>query len=187
MSHRRRSPPDPLSRATEAWATLEAALAELAPSVQRGLPPGATEAQLDDFASAVGVELPPLFRAVYSIHDGMGIPAVDAQLISNQVPLLSLSDSRRFWEMLRDVQEQGHFRQSTIDHTSGPVRADWWNAKWIPIGQDGAGSAHCLDLDPADPAHVGQVIEYWHDYSSRSVVAPDVASYLEEIDAGEVL
>lgn len=71
----------------------------------------------------------------------------------------------------------------------GPVRAMWWNPKWIPIAYNLAGSYYCADLDPAPGGQVGQVLIHWHEKPERRVVAPSfrawVSQFVDDLEAGK--
>ena len=61
--------------------------------------------------------------------------------------------------------------------------ASCWNLRWIPLTYDGAGSHHCLDLDPSADGSVGQLIEIWHDTPERRLVSLGLVAWLEHIAA----
>jgi hypothetical protein len=47
------------------------------------------------------------------------------------------------------------------------VKPVWWNERWIPITENGAGDSLCIDLEPASAGLKGQVIQYLHDHPER--------------------
>jgi cell wall assembly regulator SMI1 len=63
--------------------------------------------------------------------------------------------------------------------TSGPVRAQKWNRRWIPIASDGGGDARTLDLDPPTGGASGQVISQSRGWEAVRVLEPSFAAYLE--------
>lgn len=142
------------------------------------LPPPASEAALQAAEAMFGVPLPPVVRAVYKIHDGMGIPSV-RDGVYQVVPLLGLGDA-----LLLSRQLSHAFK--SIDapvKCHGPVRACWWHEAWLPLKQLGTGDYYCADLDPPPGGTVGQIVDFWHDSPERSVVCDSIEDYL----VGDVL
>ena len=105
---------------------------------------------------------------------------VGAVFHSNTSYFLSLADSLEEWRSLTSFLGEGSFDEWDVEEVVGPVRAQWWNALWLPLTSDGGGSCACLDLDPPEGGAVGQVISFWHDYPSREVASPDLPTFLLE-------
>jgi cell wall assembly regulator SMI1 len=70
----------------------------------------------------------------------------------------------------------------------GPVRPVWWNPSWFPVLHDESGNYRCIDLDPPDDGHAGQVVEFLHTTADRVVVAPSfgevLARFASDLGAG---
>jgi cell wall assembly regulator SMI1 len=175
-----------LSAAAESlWQTLELRLARAHPGLLARLPAGADVRALDAIERELGVRLPPLARAIYLVHDGIGMPHIKDRRVC-QSYFLSLADALSAWRSQRDALREGRFGDLRIERVGGPVRADWWNTRWLPIASTATGDFDCIDVDPAQGGRPGQVITYWHDDRERFVRAPDLAEYLlEEVDAAE--
>jgi cell wall assembly regulator SMI1 len=66
----------------------------------------------------------------------------------------------------------------------GPVKPALWNDNWLPFASDGAGNLLCIDLDPADNGHVGQVIQWAADPPYVEVLASGLQAWLETFAEG---
>jgi cell wall assembly regulator SMI1 len=137
------------------------------------LAPGATKAALKAAEAALGVALPDDVRAWFLRHDGAKgtLGAIRGE------DLLGLRGVVSQWKIWKGILDQGTFAEVRSKPPRG-VRADWWNARWIPLTYDGAGNHDCLDLDPAKGGNVGQVIRMWHDDDARPRVAPTFLDWL---------
>ena len=82
------------------------------------------------------------------------------------------------WESWTGLASSGTF-DGIHGAPRGPVRADWWNRRWVPIGVNGVGDMVCLDLDPPEGGTVGQVIEVLHEDGDRTVLAPSLSAWLD--------
>lgn len=160
------------------WAKIETWLEENAPSVLRTLQLGAKEEEIQRVEAALGVELPEDVKASYRIHDGqLGFGLFEGQ------EFLSLARMLDEWKVWQSLLEGNDFAGLTSDPEPG-IRADWWNAKWIPLTYDGAGNHYCLDLDPDEGGDYGQIITLWHDDSLREKVASSFEEWLEAYAQG---
>ena len=162
--------------AARVWRRIETRLAATTPPLTSRLPGGASNMALDEAERRLGFPLPPLVRAMYASHDGVGMPACVNQ-ISRASYMLSLADALDAWQLLADCLRAGNFDGLAVE-TSGPVRAVWWSDRWLPVTSDSAGNAHCVDVDPATGGTVGQVISFWHDDPNRTVEAGDLGEFL---------
>lgn len=59
---------------------------------------------------------------------------------------------------------------------------NWWNAKWIPLFHNGGGDYICYDCDGTFTGHAGQIIEFWHADNDRNVIAPNLESFLSQLN-----
>jgi cell wall assembly regulator SMI1 len=177
--------PDPEELAARTWRTIELRLATAHPALLERVPKGADPSLLSEVEAEIGVALPALVRAIYLLHDGIGMPAfVDRK--SQPSFLLSLADAVAEWRLWHELLRKGMFDDTRVTVTDGAVRARWWSERWLPISADGAGNHYCLDMDPASGGQVGQVIGFWHDDGERNARARDLADYLvDEVDAVE--
>ena len=173
-----------------AWQRIESWLRENDPDTLAALRPAATPAEIAATEAHLGVTLPDDLRASYLIHDGQqGLTdSMDLPGLIEGWELLSLAGVRDEWTIWKDLRDDGTF-EGSASAPVGPIRPEWWNARWIPLTRDGGGNSHCLDLDPAPGGGVGQIITMWHDDDTREIVAPSFGAWLtqfaDELDAGE--
>lgn len=157
------------------WRRIDDQLAALIPDVLErlgSLPPGAGEGEIARLEGVLGFRLPEDVRQSYAIHDGTG---------SRTLYDYGLSDSEEIagnWAMMRELLEGGEFDDSDAK-PRGPIRARWWDTKWVPITDNGSGNHICLDLDPAEGGTPGQLIDWDHERGPTHVVAPGLRAYLE--------
>lgn len=159
------------------WSRIEVWLAGHLPALQEDLQPGATADQLDEVEQVLGVQFPEAMRAAYQIHNGQ---FGDAAPLMGEWQLLSLEDLQGQWELMQDLQIENPIFLPSPATVPSPVRAEWWNSKWIPIAYNGAGDLMCVDLDPAPSGEVGQVITFWHTEPERLLVASSFQVWLQQ-------
>jgi cell wall assembly regulator SMI1 len=168
---------DPSEIAFRTWRTLELRLAREHPALLERLPAGADARTLERVENQLGTRLPELVRAMYLLHDGIGMPAFRNKMACASY-FLCLDDALKGWQLLTEALRAGHLDGIAVEHTKGPVRAQCWNALWFPITADSAGNHYCLDMDPTAGGKRGQIISFWHDDLSREVDAGDLATFL---------
>jgi cell wall assembly regulator SMI1 len=123
-------------------------------------------------------------RAAYALRDLVGIEEYSGFDVVVRYPLLSLAEVVEQWGMWKRIVEEGTF--DAIEPDCPPtVRKVWWNLKWVPFTHNGGGDHPCIDLDPAETGTVGQVVQFNHEVGAHSVLAPDLAAYLEHF-AGDL-
>lgn len=169
------------------WERIHLWLEAHCPIVLASLGPPATDDQFREAEEVMGVELPEEVKAVYRIHDGQRAVPISSSwwpgaefapgfLYGDE--WLSLADMLKSWRMMKELFDAGTFADSkAIPH--GPVRAEWWHPKWLPLTEDGSGCMKCLDLAPKSRGHIGQVIYWYHDASERGVLAESLPEWLE--------
>ncbi|MBA4191116.1 MAG: hypothetical protein C0467_24290 [Planctomycetaceae bacterium] len=166
----------------DVWARIEAVLRTTAPDLLAALPAGATPEAIRTAEARLGVTLPTDVRESYAVHDGSGevglVPCELYGLIG--VPLHSLSEMVREWQMWQDWGRDG------TDHRpaspEGPVKADRYNPRWVPVAWDGSAVNLCIDLDPAPGGVPGQVI-YLDHLNPQCVAAEGWRAFLERYAA----
>jgi cell wall assembly regulator SMI1 len=159
----------------DVWHRIEAALERIHAGLARNLNPPATEAALAQAEAALGVALPEDYRASALVHDGVRLYLVQSYRI------LSIADVVRTWRMLDSFVADGTLKLGDSDwvRTTGPVRAQKWNRRWIPVADNGGGDGKALDLDPPTGGTLGQLISQSRDVEAVRVLAPSFRAYLE--------
>ena len=152
----------------EPW--LQANASERFATLQRG----ATTQKIRATERQLGVSFPPDVEESYRIHDGqtdLGPPLIE------EWHLLPLSAVVKEWKLMRKLLTAGKLDGGVV-RPVGPVKAQWWSEKWIPIASNGGGDFRCLDFDPARGGNVGQVISFWHMDDKRERIAPSFRGWL---------
>lgn len=169
----------------ESWVRVDAWLSEHACFVLDTLNPGATPEAVRAAQGELGAPaLPDDFVQSWLLHNGQRwntrLPLVAGSLGS--YALLPLDQVTSHWQTWTDLL--GDFKaQGVRGVPRGPVRANWWNKLWVPVGVNGSGDMICLDLDPPKRGTVGQVIEILHEDGDRTVLAPSLGAWLERFAA----
>jgi len=152
----------------ESWAIIERKLG--APT--RWWIPGAGAEAIAACERVLGVTLPADYRESVALHDGFGGYLGSFELSS----LDEVMDSARMFEEISaslGPDLPGHIR------VVGPVRAQRWNRKWVPIVRTSSAHSLLLDLDPLLAGNVGQVIELTREMNVVTIRTPSFAVWLE--------
>lgn len=126
----------------------------------RNLRPGLSANEQDAFERRLGQDLPAELRGLLAWHDGQGNDFAGA--------------FRHAWLLLSAEQ----ILAAKKDLDDAGAQAPGWQPGWIPFLDDDAGNYMCID-----PEQGGAVREYWAGNSEHPVVAPSLASWLEEFVA----
>jgi cell wall assembly regulator SMI1 len=161
------------------WADVEKWLKAHAPDAFAVLDKPASDKQIKSAEAAMKVTLPAEVRASYRRHNGQGNKG---GAVAAPWALLSLKSMLWNWRLQKQLLDGGAFAGAAA-RAIGPVRADWWNKKWIPIADNGGGDLQCIDLDPGPRGKVGQVIVYLHDDETRECIAPSMTKWLARLAA----
>lgn len=170
---------------SEVWARIEAVLRVTAPALLAALPAGASPEAIAAAELRIGVELPAAVRETYAAHDGSGGIDHGAGIIPYEYygpkgfSLLSLDEMLCIWQMWRDWAGEVTYPCNRVE---GPVKAEEYNARWVPISDDGGCAYLCIDLDPAPGGVPGQVIFLDHTHL-RCTVAESWRAFLEKYAA----
>lgn len=164
------------------WARIESALRATAPDQFGALAAGATPASIQAAETRLGVALPPDVRESYAVHDGSGeiglLPIMLYGLIA--APLHSLDEMVREWETWQEWRRDGTGHASAPP--AGPIKADRYNPRWLPVAWDGGAVNLCIDLDPAPGGAPGQMI-YLDHLDPQCVAAEGWRAFLERFAA----
>jgi len=150
------------------------------------LNPPATDAQIEELTSTLGLTLPEDFTDVLRIHNGQ--KGKSAWLFDSQEFLSThrIIEEFNIWKNLLNSELKG--KLSTADEG---VKNDWYNLNWIPFTSDGCGNHYCLDLSPSPTGKKGQVITLWYESSEREIVSGSFTQwfeeYVKELFSGELI
>ncbi len=173
------------------WETLDACLSKVAkqnPDFEYELNSGATDAEIATLQAALPYELPKDYIACLKIHNGeaTGIGVFDSE------EFLSTEDVLFQYNIWKTLLDDGTFEDEDGAYTCEPdvgTREDWWHTGLIPFTHNGGGDHLCLDLNPTQEGHYGQIVRTWHDDLPRTIVASDFATwfgdYVAAVAAGD--
>jgi len=156
------------------WNRIDSWLQANLPEIYSDLLPGATEEEIRLAEEHMGVYFPEDVKISYRIHNGQ---IGDESPLLGEWELLSLEDMINQWNIMKKLFDAGKFT-NIASKPIGPVRADWWNIKWVPVAYNGAGDLYCLDLAPASGGEVGQIISFWHMDEKRERLASNFRNWL---------
>lgn len=157
------------------WKQIESWLEKNAPEMLNTLLPGATDKEILAAEKAMGIEFPEEVKESYRLHNGQDGRATP---LMGEWQLLSLKNMVSQWKVMKKLVDKGKFDDAEVK-TVGPVRADWYNLKWIPLAYNGAGDFQCLDLDPPPKGKAGQIISFWHMKDERKELANSYKAWLK--------
>lgn len=122
---------------------------------EQALRPGATDADCDDLAAAVGRPLPEELRGLLMWHNGQN-PDVPGTFEQNWM----LMSTDEIAEAKKELDAQPH---------------EGWHTSWLPFLDDDNGDYRCLDLgSPGSP-----VLECWRGRADHPRIAPSLSAWLE--------
>ena len=138
---------------------------------------GATDEELVEVESVVGLKLSPDYRKWLAIHNGEHHDG-PALLCSNE--FLSTSRIIYEWKTMVEIAETQIDDFTSESNPPDAIRPDWWNRSWIPISSDGSGNLECIDLAPGPAGTVGQIIDFDHETTDRTVLASSFREWVSQ-------
>jgi cell wall assembly regulator SMI1 len=158
--------------AADAWARVEAGLIRVLPASLRRLATPAGKREIDAVEAALGVVLPPDFRASLGIHNGTRL---DLRWDwPSPVPLESLYDTGEIVEWTRDWRSNA-MSEDEIGNDwaiNGPVRPMVGSTSHVLVGTMNGDVHWLLDLSPAPGGTLGQVVRVDVECGLWDVLAP---------------
>lgn len=168
----------------EFWDIFEAKIRAANPEWISLLPKGADEKAIDAAERKMGVELPGPVRELYRRHDGSGRCCFGPWINGGgQQSFMQLDDVVRTWEQMCEIGADFEANDPVYGFgvQEGPIKANWWNRRWIPITENGCGDNILLDFDPDVGGAIGQVVDWWHEGAQSKIVAPGLLPWLQQI------
>jgi cell wall assembly regulator SMI1 len=164
------------------WRPIEDQLRAQLPAALDRLNPPAGADDLRRFEAEVEAPLPEGFATAWGEHDGEALNEGDYLFPGLlHLPLAAMRGERDVMNALLATEYAG---ERNVAPAVGPVRPLYWSRQWIPFVQlYGASDFYCLDLDPPEGGRSGQVIRVSAKLDERTVVAPSVRAYLEDLAA----
>ncbi len=182
----------------DSWQALHSWFGEHQPAATGGLRKPASEAELDAFSEAIGIELPDEHRALYRLADGsdLDIPSIldDGHWFFPLEEALNHFNTMKGFADAKPLDDFARWREEiedTVITVEGPVKPHLFSIHWIPLSSSNGDVHRYIDLDPAPGGSVGQVIEVYPEACSHRVLANGIAEYLadyvEGLQAGDFI
>ena len=156
----------------------------------------ATKDELASVESEFSTKLPDEFKQCLSIHNGQaGEVGKSVSIFVDGFMFLSTVEIANRWNFFMSFIEshellgEDYVEGVYIDPRDKGIKDDHVNSKWVPIADDRNGNYLCLDLDPSEEGHYGQVIECGHDGRHRFVLGVSFkewfAQYVTDLENGD--
>ncbi|MFC3493526.1 SMI1/KNR4 family protein [Glycomyces rhizosphaerae] len=174
-----------------AWIRVEAALSRVLPDSLPLLAGPAEASEIDAIEAALGVSLPPDFRASLRIHNGSnyGNPTpVPLECLFSTGEIVKLT---RAWDSEEDPDiDNPPVMACLIDegmiHVSGPVRPTSSLKNRVVVGDMNGDVTWIIDLDPPEGGTPGQVVRVDLECGQWDVLAPSwtalLVRYAEDLE-----
>lgn len=155
------------------WERLEAWLLAHEAKTLADLNPPATTAEIQEVERKLGYGLPSGYLECLKVHAGQ---QGKAKWLFDGNEFLSVQNVMLSWGAWNDLVEGGDF-DGLKPKPEEEIQPVWWSRSWIPFASNGGGDFLCLDMAPASSGRPGQVIEIFHDFPSRKLVATDFSCW----------
>ncbi|OON69466.1 SMI1/KNR4 family protein [Hymenobacter sp. CRA2] len=144
---------------------LDELLQQHRPDYYATLNPPASEAELAAFEAEFELTLTPELRQWFGWHDGQQ----DYNSFFQNNCLQSLESVTESMRVNNELLADGDFTHN------------WWRTSWVPFLENGGGDHVCVDLEGTFTGRAGQIMEHWHDWEARTVLFPDLTSWLAAV------
>ena len=155
------------------WERLEAWLLANEAKTLADLNPPVTTTEIQELKRTLGYGLPSGYLECLKVHAGQ---QGKAKWLFDGREFLSVRNVVLSWAAWNDLAEGGDLDDMKAKPGEG-IQPVWWSRSWIPFASNGGGDFLCLDMAPASAGRPGQVIEVFHDFPGRKLVAPDFDSW----------
>lgn len=136
--------------------------------------------EIDALEAIIGKNLPQDFKDFYLISNGN---ASNSVRLFNGLRLLNVTEMMEIWQSMKTIKASGAFVIDGIAikaDTDIEIKSDWWNENWLPITDNMSGDYLMIDCDPTDKGSYGQVFNFWHDASYRSLEATSFENFIKQ-------
>jgi cell wall assembly regulator SMI1 len=140
----------------------------------------ATNIQITDAQSKLGVQFPPDVIAFYRLFDGapgIGVFPSDDSFSMMAFSPMPLAQMLEDWQIQKELVEMGDFADLNPEPIDRLTK-DWWNIRWIPFADNGGGDHFCFDLAPGKNGIIGQIISHSHETGPRGVLGDSLTDFL---------
>lgn len=159
---------------TPYWEAVENHLGDQANEV---LNPPATEADIQELETNLGLTLPQQLRESLTRHDGMATYPHDDFPGEILLSCQEIHDNHDTWnEVFEDLDD--YPQDYNLTGNTGLTLPGPWNPGWIPITDDGTGNALIIDTTPGPNGTTGQIINIATDGETTGLAYPNLATLL---------
>ncbi|MGG4144368.1 SMI1/KNR4 family protein [Paenibacillus algorifonticola] len=153
-------------------------LKEVLPELAASLNGPATEAEIAQVESRLGLSFPDELRSLYLLHNG---EESEGPGLFMGLRFLSLDELASEWQVWADLEadfgeESGHYSVPL-----GWIEERYINRGWLPISEDGGGNHLGVDMAPAPSGVTGQIINFGRDEETKYVIALTLGELLKFI------
>lgn len=113
----------------------------------------------------VGQPLPAAFKALLQWKNGQRLDCYEALQFNRS--FMSVADILEARSDLNALLDAGDFE-----------RANWWSKQWVPFLDNGGGDLLVIDLEGSFGGKPGQILEFWHDETWRTIVHASFEAWL---------
>lgn len=128
--------------------------------------PGATEKDIAALEKKTNLKLPIAMHAFFRWHNGA--EGYSSFYMNNT--MMDCEGAASSWQIMHDLIPQ-------FENDDG--HANWWKDGWLSFLENGGGDSIVLDLEGTFTGKKGQLLEFWHDDSPRTVLFPDLMTWAE--------
>lgn len=146
---------------------LEALLRDKRPDYLATFHPGASETEIAAAEAAVGFPIDEELKTLYRWRNGH--PRDGVGCFQNYMTLMPIAQMQATQRALSSLLNAGEFHGMT----------NWWHARWLPFLEGPSGDYLCVDMAGTFGGRPGQLIDFVHNDPTRTIVAPNLASWLE--------
>jgi len=157
----------------ETFDNITAWLKDNAPKIlEQSLQSGATEAQLNELESVIGIKLPEDFKELYKLHNGL----------SDDENVGSLFYGMKFYpidSIIVDHEQNASLPVTALLKWDPAIdQSNLFNPGWITFAFDGAHTSLKMDLVPTEEGNYGQIIFIDDEYEVGILVAASITELL---------
>ena len=131
-----------------------------------------TDAELEDFVAATGLDMPAELEAVLRVANGAP---------QSLTEFMGSKDIIRVWNEWKGAFDSSTLEDLTSHYKSptGEAVGMYCNPRWIPLVDERSGNFAAIDLAPGEAGQAGQIIYFGADEShSIRVIATDLADLI---------
>jgi len=157
----------------ETFDNITAWLKDNAPKIlEQSLQSGATEAQLNELESVIGIQLPDDFKELYKLHNGL----------SDDENVGSLFFGMQFYpiaSIIMDYEQNASIPVTALLKWDPEIdQSNLYNPRWVTFAFDGAHTSLKMDLAPTEEGNYGQIIFIDDEYEVGILVAGSIIELL---------